>query len=150
MQFLVPPVLDALTIDGPRGDGTEAALAVLGFSNGGHAAIQFAHMLGEQGRRVQLGFTVDPIPKGWGYVTRHGDVLRKPSNAARWVNVYQRSDRVSLALMAPLKGYPVLDADDNTELCGLGPRGHVHLPGHCWLLIKLREELAGAGVPLAR
>jgi hypothetical protein len=65
----------------------------------------------------------------------------------RWVNVYQRSDRVSLALMAPLKGYPVLEADDNTQLYGLGPRGHVHLPGHYWLLTRLRDELMKAGLP---
>ncbi len=126
---------------------TDTAVAVLGFSNGGHAAIQFAEQVAGSMIRIRLGFTADPIPKGWRYVARRGEVLTRPANVERWVNVYQRSDRCSLAFLAPLKGYPVLGAEANTELHGLGPRGHVHLPSDALVLAKLCHEFRAAGVP---
>ena len=134
--------LAAADADAPR-----SRVIVLGYSNGGHAAIQFAECLAERGLGVRLGFTVDPIPKGLSLLLPARKVLAKPSNAARWVNFYQRTDRGSLAGVIPLRGHAVLGADVNAEVTALGGRGHVRLPCHGEVLTRMAEELGAAGVP---
>ena len=127
---------------------SRSQIIVLGYSNGGHAAIQFANCLAERGLGVRLGFTVDPIPKGLALFLPSRKVLAKPSNAERWVNFYQRTDRGSLAGVVPLRAHPILSADVNVEVRTLGGRGHVRLPCHDGVLTRMTEELGNAGVPV--
>ena len=133
-------------------DGSECAPArfvVLGYSNGGHAAIQFAHRLAQRGVVVALGFTADPVAKGLALFRPAREVLVRPPNAQRWVNFYQRTDRSSLARFVPVRGSPVAGADRNEKVDGLGAKAHVRLPGYPQLLMAMSKELKAAGLPSA-
>ena len=82
-------------------------IIVLGFSNGGRAAVEFAERLRDQKIRVDLGYTADPIPKGFeipfSALGINAPFLTKPSNVSTWINFYQTWDTF-------LKGNPVAGA----------------------------------------
>jgi len=123
--------------------GTTACrgFVVLGYSCGGHGAIQFARALAKRGFPISLGLTADPVPKGLAMFGAAREVLVKPSGVRRWVNFYQRTDRGSLAGIVPLRGHPVLGASVNRKVETLGSRGHVRLPSYPELLASMRQEL---------
>lgn len=121
-------------------------IMVLGFSNGGHAAIIFAKWMVVRDFDVRLAVTCDPVKK-LRYVAQPDQlVYQRVVGVRRWVNHYQRSDRFSLAHSFPLRGHPIQDADVNKEWKSLGDYGHVLLPQIFEFSKAMLDELAGAGV----
>ena len=139
---------DAVLATGSDGrPGATDRFVLLGYSNGGHAAIQAAEQVGKRGIQIRLGFSADPIPKRLGFLTPFAGRLAKPPNVERWVSFYQRNDRGSFASMAPLWGHPVVRADENVRIDSLPGKSHLKLPGYPPLLERLCAELKDAGVP---
>ena len=101
-------------------------IAILGYSNGGRAAIQLGERLQEENIRVEAGFTVDAIPKGAENLPPllffPELFINKPANADLWINFYQRTDWV-------LRGHPVAGADEQRKVPELGSSGHTVIPG---------------------
>ncbi len=91
-------------------------ILVVGFSNGGSAALRFAGRLAQKGIKVNAGFTVDPIAQGlqWlGHVfSGEGHFFFKPRTTAKWINFYQHGDNDYFGV---LQGNPVRGAE-NTQL----------------------------------
>jgi len=113
-------------------------IIVLGYSNGGRAAIQFAEKMHDEEIKVNVGFTADPIPKGLELVPplifAPSIFLTKPRCTNRWVNHYQRTDRW-------LKGHKVKDADVNNKISDLGSDAHVDIPGDSRVTDSLKTEV---------
>ncbi len=67
---------------------------VMGYSNGGHNSLRFAHNFGDS-REVDLAITIDPVAKGLRYMTnkilgrKHKNYGEKPSTTKRLLNIYQ-------------------------------------------------------------
>jgi hypothetical protein len=117
-------------------------LIVLGYSNGGHAAADFLAGAAAMDLHIPLVMTADPIPRFTSMPRGARRVFLRPPAVRRWVNVYQRTDRRTLAGFIPLPGCPVPDADENHLIAGLGVRGHL---GICEATQqRLADELAAA------
>lgn len=105
-----PAVSHAESIASTPPDATKCdefhTIIALGWSNGGHAAIKFAKRLKDKGIKVDLGWTVDPVPQGLALLTGSSS-LQKPSNTDRWINHYQT--------IGIIKGHPVSGANANTQ-----------------------------------
>lgn len=90
-------------------------VVVLGFSNGGHAAWQFAKRLESSHISVNAVLTADPVAKAFQVLWNP----HKPTNVHVWENYYQQHDghfrTISLGLIA-LRGRPIIGADVNKEL----------------------------------
>jgi RHS repeat-associated protein len=88
-------------------------ILVVGFSNGGSAALRFAGRLAQKGIKVNAGFTVDPIAQGlqWlGHVFGgEGHFFFKPRTTAKWINFYQHGDNDYFGV---LQGNPVRGAQN--------------------------------------
>jgi hypothetical protein len=109
-------------------------IAILGYSQGGRAAIQAAESLDGANIAVDLGFTVDPVPKGLELappvILFPGIFLNAPSNAKVWINFYQTVDTGTLAGFLPMRGHPVGGAANtnvNMELKGFESYAHVRI-----------------------
>ncbi|MFO0961754.1 MAG: hypothetical protein U0625_02485 [Phycisphaerales bacterium] len=113
-------------------------IAILGYSNGGRAAIQLAERLQEANVWVDVGFSVDAIPKGVENLPPLLFVpelfIRKPESVGLWINFYQRTDWV-------LRGHPVAGADEERKIEGLGPSGHTEIPHSFSVLRRLKRLL---------
>ena len=80
-------------------------IVVIGFSQGGNAAIQFANRLGHQGVPVHLGFTLDPIGKGLEFPISVLDLsFEHPESALAWYNRFQRQDNLTFLRGTAVKG----------------------------------------------
>lgn len=77
-------------------DYVKPRISLLGFSNGGAAALRFQKKLGELGDFIDLLITIDPIPRAIGYVMRNvfpTDWLSsRHEKTGRHVNIYQEID----------------------------------------------------------
>ena len=123
--------------DAPEGTCLHT-IAILGFSNGGRAAIQLAERLQEANIWVDVGFSVDAIPKGAENLPPllffPELFIRKPENVELWINFYQRTDWV-------LRGHPVAGADEESKVGDLGPKGHTKIPYYHRALVRLNKLL---------
>jgi RHS repeat-associated protein len=96
------PSTRATTGPGTRSTSTPTTQAtcyhtiiVLGFSNGGKAAVELADKLGEAGISVNLGFSIDLVRKlsEWRFFGfAELDPLHKPKDTEKWFNYYQNLD----------------------------------------------------------
>ena len=110
-----------LRYQGPNGP-VYSSLTVVGFSNGGSTAFSFSNRLAEKGVKVDLGISVDPIKSPTKVVlTLFVDKfisLKKPKNATRWVNYYQKNGTL-------LRGRSVATADVNVQIKDV--KGHLEI-----------------------
>ena len=128
-------------------------ISVAGFSNGGDAAIQFAGHLRGDHIKIELGFTVDPVPKGLGFIWRLFPCwwnFQRPKNARDWVNYYQKFGG-SLMIV----GHRVTGANANynvtAQVKALIPRrqrvgiwgGHLVITHVPWIASTLRNLVEG-------
>lgn len=125
---------------------SDKKIAVLGFSNGGHAAILFVHALAELGIPVEIAVTVDPIKKP-SYFFLPDEKALSNSTSTPWINAYQETDDNSLMGAFPLRGNPVSNAKTNDEYTDLGPKGHIAIPLDKRVRKGITDALAKAGVP---
>jgi hypothetical protein len=94
----------------------ELKFKVMGFSMGGHAAVQFAQTAQKE-VKIERMMTVDPVAKGLGWFSSVFDTAQnnshfetqKLNNSMPWVNIYQREDSRSLVL-AGIRGNEVKGA----------------------------------------
>ncbi|MBL4590359.1 MAG: hypothetical protein JKY96_00210 [Phycisphaerales bacterium] len=94
-------------------DGEGNTIIILGYSNGGRAAVEAAKQLGKECVQVDLVVTVDPVPK-WNEAPwslffpglANPRLLYVPGNVGRWVNYYQRDDVI-------IRGNKVKGAENN-------------------------------------
>ena len=91
-------------------------IIVMGYSNGGRAAIQFSERLNAENIKIAVAVTADPIPKGLELVPPlsffPGSFLTRPDNVEYWVNYYQQIDKKSLAGL-PVHGHSIVGANFN-------------------------------------
>lgn len=134
-------------------------IVAAGYSMGGHAALQFAEILGDEYNiKVDLGFTADPVPNTElgllvGFI--FGDPgFTKPDNVTRWKNWFQRVDNSTIIPLTGIDGNPISGAD-NSELHKADfaspmnwKKAHTFMPGHP----SVRNSLDGnlRSVPLTR
>ena len=111
-------------------------IVVLGYSQGGRAAVQFAEKLRNRNIRVDLGFTADPIPKGLEVapplIFFPGAFLTKPENVTLWHNHFQRTDWL-------LKGHPIERVDCQVQYFNLGINGHLSITSDSNVLEDLKS-----------
>ncbi len=105
-------------------------IIVMGYSNGGRAAIQFAERLDRENIKVSVGITADPVPKGLELVPPlsffPSVFLTRPSNVDFWVNYYQKTDRKTLGGL-PVLGHPVSGANHNLRKRNLAFKEYGHI-----------------------
>lgn len=94
-------------------------VVVMGYSNGGSAALNFQRGVGRAGHEVDLLITLDPIPRPAGYLLRNvtfSDWLaERHPNTRRHVNIYQDSDYGSMAPLQ-LRSEALSGADVNMRI----------------------------------
>jgi hypothetical protein len=79
----------------------------MGFSMGGHAAVQFTEAAQKEKIKIESMFTVDPVAKGMGWFssvfmtehTNHKLNMNRLTETIPWTNLYQRKDSRSLVFM---------------------------------------------------
>jgi hypothetical protein len=123
---------------------------VMGFSNGGAAALRFQQSVGRAGHTTDLLITVDPIERLAGFFASRAfqaDLLpdRHP-NTTRHVNLYQTNDEGSLNLRGleiNLRSREVAEADDNINLTeDLNPKNsHIAAIGHDTTVERIHCEM---------
>jgi hypothetical protein len=84
----------------PHG-GVYDTITILGYSNGGDAALEVAAWLKTQSITVDLAITCDPVPKSVNILTHPWSVggamtTACPTNVTNWYNFYQQFDTDSL------------------------------------------------------
>lgn len=97
---------------------------LIGYSFGGDSVIRFAKKMKKNNQEIDQIMTIDPVRKGLGSIkniTSNKDVsfFKKPINAKKHYNYYQKRDKGSLNLTAikiNIKGNIVQDADLNLEI----------------------------------
>jgi len=118
-------------------------IIVLGYSNGGRAAVQFAEKLRDQNIAVNLGFTADPAPKGLELlpplILFPSAFLTKPANVGHWRNHYQRTDQA-------IKGNKIEGADFELEYTDLGESGHVRIPRDKRVTADITGSVSGVAI----
>ena len=98
-------------IKGAKGPECYNTVLVVGFSNGGAAALRFAGRLAQKGIKANAGFTIDPTAQGPPSPLLSQQFFKLRTTAV-WKNYYQRGDNDFFGL---LKGNPVKVAR-NTQL----------------------------------
>lgn len=136
-------------------------IVIVGYSNGGRSAIQLAEKLADEGIPVELGVTIDPIPKGLELnpisIFFPKTFLDIPDNLVTsedggcdkdkptpWYNFYQQRDPVFRGHKAPGAVNDKLGKEDGVSQLG----GHTDIPGSPVIRDLLNKELPG--VPTSR
>jgi len=121
----------AKQFDPDEGGCKYPSIIAIGWSNGAAAAIEFANGLRRKGVRVDLGWTVDPVPKA--LMNLFGSLsLRKPANASAWYNHYQT--------IGLIHGHAVSGASNNPPW-----------NSHASILLEHRDDrIAGAHTEITR
>jgi hypothetical protein len=94
-------------------------ITILGYSNGGDAALAVAAWLKTQNVTVDLAITCDPVPIGlnpFSHVWNKGGAMptARPTNVINWYNFYQNCDTSSLLGRFRIWGRTVTSANSNT------------------------------------
>ncbi len=130
--------------------GLFPTITILGYSNGGDAALDLATYLKTQNITVNLVITCDPVPKSVAsdflplaqssWSTGGAMALSCPTNVQHWDNFYQQFDTNSIRLVnwfhvpgglpTRIWGRTVTGATTNTKVIGGGaPAGaHIWMP----------------------